>query len=306
MARDAAAAAASPRGVREISRTRPSCSARRDATKPDCSSQSANSPSADNDHIGLWWEFITQRPAPWRLADYRRAAYLLGRLAARRREGAAANDSLPSVARDTSAGSALRNYTQSRVMRGVVPMLADGSLWHHPMLAHALRKAADPGLPDAMLALAARLPQILDMLDELPQTHAHGDASPQNLLLPADEPGTVVVIDWGFGTLLPVGFDLGQLLAGLAHTGQTDPADLASIDAVIFPSYLEGLAAEGYQARLGDVRAGYVGGLAARSALVALPFELLGGSRSSEDAQAEIVQRVRLTRVLVDMAEEIR
>jgi thiamine kinase-like enzyme len=157
-----------------------------------------------------------------------------------------------------------------------------------------------------MLALAARLPQILDMLDELPQTHAHGDASPQNLLLPADEPGTVVVIDWGFGTLLPVGFDLGQLLAGLAHAGQTDPADLASIDAEIFPSYLEGLAAEGYQARLGDVRAGYVGGLAARSALVALPFELLGGSRSSEDAQAEIVQRVRLTRVLVDMAEEIR
>jgi len=261
---------------------------------------------ADNDHIGLWWEFITQRPGPWRLEDYRRAAYLLGRLAARRREGAAANDSLPSVARDRSAGSALRTYTQSRVMRGVVPMLADGSLWHHPMLQQALREAADPGLPDAMLALAARLPQILDMLDELPQTHAHGDASPQNLLLPADEPGTVVVIDWGFGTLLPVGFDLGQLLAGLAHAGQTDPADLASIDAEIFPSYLEGLAAEGYQARLGDVRAGYVGGLAARSALVALPFELLGGSRSSEDAQAEIVQRVRLTRVLVDMAEEIR
>jgi hypothetical protein len=42
---------------------------------------------ADNGHIGLWWEFITQRPGPWRLEDYRRAAYLLGRLAARRREG---------------------------------------------------------------------------------------------------------------------------------------------------------------------------------------------------------------------------
>ena len=29
------------------------------------------------------------------------------------------------------------------------------------------------------------------MLDDLPQTYAHGDASPQNLLLPADEPGTI-------------------------------------------------------------------------------------------------------------------
>ena len=157
-----------------------------------------------------------------------------------------------------------------------------------------------------MLDLAGRLPQILDMLDELPQTHAHGDASPQNLLLPANEPGTVVVIDWGFGTLLPIGFDLGQLLVGLAHTGQTDATDLATIDAVIMPGYLEGLAAEGYDARLGDVRAGYIGGMAARSALVALPFELLSSPLVTEDVQALIVQRVRLTRVLVDMAAEIR
>lgn len=93
-------------------------------------------------------------------------------------------------------------------------------------------------------ALGARLPQVLDMLDDLPQTYAHGDASPQNLLLPAGEPGTIVVIDWGFGTLLPVGFDLGQLLVGLAHAGQTDPAAIPAIDAEIFPAYLAGLAAE--------------------------------------------------------------
>ncbi|MGB6455393.1 MAG: hypothetical protein WBH47_13005 [Streptosporangiaceae bacterium] len=67
----------------------------------------------------------------------------------------------------------------------------------HPLLANALHDAADPGLPAAMLDLAARLPQIRDVLDGLPQTHAHGDASPHYLLLPAGEPGTVVVIDWG-------------------------------------------------------------------------------------------------------------
>jgi hypothetical protein len=261
---------------------------------------------ASDDHIGLWWEFITQRPGRWRLADYRRAAYLLGRLAARRRDGAAVNGRLPAAARDRSAGSALRTYTQSRVMRGMLPVLADGSLWRHPLLADALREAADPGLPGAMLALAARLPQILDMLDTLPQTYAHGDASPQNLLLPAGEPGTVVVIDWGFGTLLPVGFDLGQLLTGLAQAGQADPGGLPGIDAVIFPSYLDGLAAEGYRARERDVRAGYIGGMAARSALVALPFELLAGAGPGVGGPAQTVQRIRLTRVLVDMAEAIR
>jgi hypothetical protein len=260
---------------------------------------------ADDDHIALWWEFIAQRSGPWQLDDYRRAAYLLGRLAARRRDGAEVNNSLPAVAQDRSVRSALWYYTQTRVIRGVLPALTDGSAWRHPLLASALRDAADPGLPGAMLDLAGRLPEILDLLDALPQTYAHGDASPQNLLLPADEPGTVVVIDWGFGTLLPVGFDLGQLLIGLAHAGETDPGDLPNIDAVIFPSYLEGLAAEGYGAWPRDVRAGYIGGLAARSALVSLPFEQPGSDRFSEEARAAVVQRVRLTRILVDMAAEI-
>lgn len=59
---------------------------------------------------------------------------------------------------------------------------------HHPVMQAALGQAAEPALPADMLALGERLPQLLDMLDDLPQTHAHGDASPQNLLLPQDEP----------------------------------------------------------------------------------------------------------------------
>jgi len=97
--------------------------------------------------------------------------------------------------------------------------------------ADALRATGDPGLPADMCALGDRLPELLDLLDRLPQTYAHGDASPQNLLLPAGEPGTIAVIDWGFGTLLPVGFDLGQLLVGLAHAGVGDLALLPAIDA---------------------------------------------------------------------------
>lgn len=58
------------------------------AVLPDGMRTPALQPAGD-DHIALWWEFISQRPGPWQLADYRRAAYLPGRLAARRRAGAA-------------------------------------------------------------------------------------------------------------------------------------------------------------------------------------------------------------------------
>ena len=104
----------------------------------------------------------------------------------------------------------------------------------------------------------------------------HGDASPQNLLLPAGEPGTIASIDWGFGTLLPVGFDLGQLLVGLAHADRQRPVPAAGHRRRDLPAYLDGLAREGYHADPAQVtgRLG-LGSLAARSALCAIPVELL-------------------------------
>ena len=257
----------------------------------------------DADHMGLWWEFIDQRAQPWQIADYRLAARLLGQLAARRRAGAKANETLPEIAR-IGRDSALRFYTQSRVYSSVLPVLRAGQVWRHPVLADALREAGDPGLPADMLALGDRLPRILDRLDALPQTYAHGDASPQNLLLPAGEPGTIAVIDWGFGTLLPVGFDLGQLLLGLAHAGEAGVGDLPAIDAAIFPAYLDGLAAENYPAEPDQVRVGYIGAMAARSALCAIPFELLTDEPSG-GVQARLVERLRLTRVMLDLAREV-
>jgi hypothetical protein len=106
------------------------------------------------------------------------------------------------------------------------------------------------------------------------------------------------VIDWGFGSLLPVGFDLGQLLVGLAHAGRSDPSALPDIDAAIFPAYLDGLVAEDYRAAPAQVRLGYLGSLAARSALSALPLELLSRPLG-EDAEAEFLHRLRLTRALI-------
>jgi hypothetical protein len=60
-------------------------------------------------------------------------------------------------------------------------------IWCHPVVAAALRRAADPSLRADLVALGERLPKFLDQLEALPLTYAHGDASPQNLLLPAGE-----------------------------------------------------------------------------------------------------------------------
>jgi len=177
----------------------------------------------------------------------------------------------------------------------MLPALQAGQIWRHPVLREALRRVDDPGLPAEMNSLGA----------QLPQTYAHGDASPQNLLLPAGEPGTIAVIDWGFGTLLPVGFDLGQLLVGLAHAGKTDPEAIRDLDAEIFPAYLEGLAAEGFPAEPAQVRTGYLGSMAARSALCALPLEQLSDAPPTAEAGELLALRLRLTRVMLDLAREI-
>jgi hypothetical protein len=255
----------------------------------------------DAHHLALWWEFVAERAGPWQLADYERAAHLLGRLAARRQEGAAINRLLPAACRQSAVGSALRRFVEGRVLMGFLPALRDEQTWRHPLLAEALRQADDPTLPEDLLALAGRLRGILDMLERLPQTYAHGDGSPQNLLRPASDPGGLVVIDWGFGSPQAIGFDLGQLLVGLAQAGSFDPSELRQIDAAILPAYLSGLRAEHYDFDAEVVRTGYVGSLIARSALCALPLELLQAEPSTEN-EAVLLQRVRLTRVLLQMA----
>ena len=69
---------------------------------------------------------------------------------------------------------------------------------------------------------------MLDALEALPQCYQHGDASPQNLLVPKGKPDEFVVIDWGFDCPQAVGFDLGQLLIGDGQAANTAAAITAS------------------------------------------------------------------------------
>lgn len=181
-----------------------------------------------------------------------------------------------------------------------IPALSDDATWQHPLLKAAVCSAGDHGLRTDLMALASRATQVLDQLDQLPQVYQHGDASPQNLLVAADDPDTFVVIDWGFDCPQAVGFDLGQLLIGLGHAGSLEPRDLLGVHEVIADAYTEGLNAAGPVATAEQVRFGYLGSLLLRSAFTALPLEQFGAPPS--EGLAELFgQRVRLTRFMVDL-----
>jgi hypothetical protein len=257
----------------------------------------------DDDRGTLWMENVIQEPGPWPMERFERAAYLLGRLSARRQPHLV-GPLLPRAAECDRPGHALRYYTNGRVLMGAVPALADPETWRHPLLAAAVRNVGDHGLRDDLLALAERLPAVLDALDALPQCYQHGDASPQNLLVPKGKPDEFVAIDWGFDCPQAVGFDLGQLLVGLAHAGELSPEALPIVHKTIFKAFLAGLAEDGMEATEEQVLYGYLGSLLARATFTALPLEQITEPGNAANL-AMFEHRVLLTRALVDLVSPV-
>jgi hypothetical protein len=184
-------------------------------------------------------------------------------------------------------------YT-NRLLIAELPAFADDGTWAHPLLApHA-------GLRADLNRLGTRVPGVIARLKRLPQLMTHGDASPQNLLVPVDRPDTFVAIDWSLGGLAAPGSDLGQLLIGLAHAGALGVGDLPAIRTTIVDAYTAGLHAEGLQCTGSEVRYGLDGDLLLRSAFTALPLTRLHEPLTDELA-AHLEQRLALTRYLVDL-----
>lgn len=238
-----------------------------------------------DDRIAIWQEDVDQAPAVWDLDRFGRAAHLLGRWNARSTTPEALAVS------DFPVNFALRMYAERAVpMRGLAP-LADDALWAHPwLIGHA-------DVRTRLIALGPRIPDMLAELDAAPMCLPHGDASPQNLLVPAgDDPAEFVVIDVSFRSPHALGFDLGQLLVGLVHAGERPAADLPAVAARIQASYAEGLAAEGVDG--GDVARQFALSVMLRSGFDALLYDLLD-SPDPADRHA-FDERLALTRFLLD------
>jgi len=242
----------------------------------------------DDATTAIWMEDVAHRDGPWTLDDYRRAGRLLGRLAGRFPEAAPAAP-LPVHPAD------LRGYFDGRIRHGVLPALRDEAIWAHPMCAPAV----DGDLRRDLHVLGGAAPAILDRVDALPRTLAHGDACPQNLLWAVA--GDLVAIDWQFASWRAVGYDVGQLVAGHAESGDLDPAQLHATFAAALDGYTAGLLEEGSSIAADDVALGAAGALVVRSAFTALPLELLEVA-PTPDVSRLFERRARFARFLVDLA----
>jgi hypothetical protein len=243
-----------------------------------------------DDRVAVWMEDVAICADPWSVNRFERAAALLGGLAANR----CGADLL--AASPVPPGFGLRRFADGPVIGGVMA-LRDDSLWQHPLLATALARDVRAEL----LELAPRIPAILDMLDRCPQALPHGDASPQNLLVPCSESDTLVAIDIAFQCPLAFGYDLGQLLVGLAHAGELAPSALAVIHETLVPAFVDGTARAGRPVAADDVWRGYIGSLIVRSAFTSIPFDRL----TDPAAETVISARLELTRFIIGLAAEL-
>jgi hypothetical protein len=217
----------------------------------------------DADSAALWLERVPARRVAWDVERHARTAYLLGRLAASR--------TVAPLATAVHGARTPRSYAAGWLAHVVLPILAAGDVWAHPLV----RDAFDARLRHRLLTAADALPALLDELDDVPAATAHGDACTANLLVTGDR-DAIVMIDFGFWGRAPLGTDLGQLVLGEAQTGQRRAADLPGIEAVCLPAYVAGVRAEGGTADPERVRRAHAALMTVFSALPSIPVEHLG------------------------------
>ena len=238
----------------------------------------------------IWLAEVPVADWPWDLDRYRRAAYLLGRLAGS-----------PAVAPLADLGEhawTVRDYLEGRFRHQVVPMLHDDELWSHPLLAHCF----GVDVRDRMCDAAAQAPLWVAELDGAPLVTGHGDACPNNLL-GAPERDNLVLIDFGFWKPLPLAFDLGQLVLGEVQLGRRPADTLAETDAAVVPAYVEGLNAEGMVFDPALVTRLHALQMLMFSGLSSMPFEHLA-SPSSPELEALAADRAALATYCLDLVED--
>ncbi|MHA7271062.1 phosphotransferase [Arthrobacter sp. HLT1-20] len=230
----------------------------------------------DPQRMALWMEDVLERPgAAWTDATFASAAHWLGRLA-----GSSAVANLgPQISAARDADRLL--YYLDGVGRNVfIPGIEGDDMWRVP----AVACAATPGLITGLRALAGRAYQLADELAQLPAFPAHGDASPQNLLIENGPEGTVnfVVIDWGMYGDACAGFDLGQLLSGWVNEGAMRGRDLYRLEPLCLSAYCDGLAKSGVSVAESVVRRGHALSMALFTGLSAVASDRLGEPDSAE------------------------
>jgi aminoglycoside phosphotransferase (APT) family kinase protein len=198
----------------------------------------------------------------------------------------------PAVAEVAAVGGfpfTVDGYRTTRVAMQLEPILRS-DVWQHPALG-----AYDADLRARLLAAVDRLPELAAEVDALPSVATHGDACPGNLLTTADEGFTL--IDFGFFTPLPVGFDLTQLLVGETMVGRLPASSLRAIEDVIVPAYAAGSRFDETTVRRAHAIQQFV-----FNGMSTVPFELLETTPPPELA-AIAAERAAVTRLSLDLLD---
>lgn len=214
----------------------------------------------DDESAAIWLDHVPPRRVRWDVARHRHAAYLLGRLAA--------NESVAPLAARVPAGRTARRFAEHWLAVNVIPDLTTDNLWRQPNVAATF----DPRLRRRILDAATALPTLVDELESLPSTTAHGDACTDNLLLTRTD-DDIVLIDFGFWGVAPVGFDLGQLVLGEIQLGQRPARALPSLEAACLPAYVHGLRDEGCTITIHQVRRAHAIAMTIFHAIPSIPYE---------------------------------
>ena len=132
--------------------------------------------------------------------------------------------------------------------------------------------AFDPSLAAEVVSAFEAAPELFRLLERLPQTFSHLDASRGNLFFAR---GDLVAIDWASCGLGAVGQDLGEALA-CDLLLRSDGGPLERNAPQLFDAYLEGLRASGWRGRRDLAQAGYVTSATLRGLCMAMiPISLL-------------------------------
>jgi hypothetical protein len=243
------------------------------------------------DRLTLWTEEVDVVEGSWTPDDVERAAGLLGRLAARR-----AGDALPPL----PTGDFLSSYRDDVLLSWAVPWLEDDATWAHPLF----RVPAVAALRDEVLAVGRRAAEVHAALGRFPVLPAHGDTTPMNLLRPRSAPGSFVLVDWATSTPAPVGFDVVPLVFGRGECGSGPADELPELVARAVPAYRDGLAAEGLEVPVDEVRAAVLGAALLRYPCTSLPLHTLF-EPVTDALLARAEQQAAFVRTVLDLTAEV-
>ena len=194
----------------------------------------------ENGSVWLWLEDVVEARPTWTLDDYMRLAHALGVF-----DGAFHREPI-----------AERPWMTRRFLPGWVEMIEPrtraavlpAATWEIP----AVKVGFPVPMTDRIVELCDRMPKLLAAFDALPVTLAHNDSWRTNVLLPSD--GRVVLIDWAWVGLSPLGVDLGMLTCATHFFFSARPEWLAAFDRTVFPAYLDGLRESGWDGDAREIR----------------------------------------------------